>query len=107
MNLVKTVFAQAEVETINGVATLKGFEGIFENAISAILSFAAILLFILLIVGGYKYITSGGNPKSVESAKMTLTYAIGGMLLIALAFLILQFIEVFTGAPVTNFVVGT
>jgi hypothetical protein len=90
----------------DGAVTLKSLECVFENAIKAILSFAAIILFVVSLVAGFKYLTSGGDPKAVQSAKMTLTYAIGGMVLIALSFLILHFISVFTGAPVTEFTVA-
>ncbi len=95
--------AQAGIANQNGVATIQGLEGIFENVVRVALGFAAIALFIMLIVGGFKYITSGGNPKSLESAKKTLTSAILGMILVASAYLILRFIGVFTGANVENF----
>jgi len=85
------------------IATLQFFENVFENVVTIILGLAGIVLFIMLIVGGFRYITSGGDPKSVEAARKTLTSAIGGIVLIALAFLILKFIEVFTGVPVTEF----
>lgn len=87
----------------DGVATIEGLEGVFENIIAVALGFAAIALFIMLIVGGYQYLTSGGNPKSLESARKTLTSAILGMVLVASAYLILRFIGVFTGADVENF----
>ena len=87
----------------NGVATIKGFEVIFNNIISTVLAFAGIILFIMLVAGGFRYITAGGDPKNVEAAKKTLTYAIGGIIAIALAFLILRFIQDFTGANVTEF----
>jgi len=85
------------------VVQLKYLECIFGNVVTIILGLAGIVLFIMLIVGGFRYITSGGDPKSVEAARKTLTSAIGGIVLIALAFLILKFIEVFTGVPVTEF----
>jgi hypothetical protein len=93
----------ANIDTVNGVATLKGLEGVFSNVVGVALGFAGIVLFIMLIIGGFKYITAGGDPKGIDSAKKTLTYAIGGMVLIALAYLILRFIEQFTGAQVTQF----
>lgn len=99
------VFAQIETSE-KGVATLKGLEGLFGNLVSGLLSFAAIALFIMLLIGGFKYLTSGGDPKNLESAKATLTYAIIGMVLLALTFLILVLIEEFTGANVTNFVIA-
>jgi hypothetical protein len=85
------------------VARLQDLEGVFGNVVNAVLGLAGIVLFIMLILGGFSYITSGGDPKKVESARNTLTYAIGGMIFIALAYLILKFIETFTGVPVTEF----
>jgi len=87
----------------NCAPSLKGLETLFGNVVEVALGFAGIILFIMLIVGGFKYITAGGDPKGIEGAKKTLTYAIGGMVLIALSFLILRFIESFTGAQVTQF----
>lgn len=85
------------------VATLQDLEVVFGNVVNVILGLAGVVLFIMLILGGFSYITSGGDPKKVESARNTLTYAIGGMIFIALAYLILKFIETFTGVPVTEF----
>lgn len=83
--------------------SLKALETIFSNVVGVILGLAGIALFIMLILGGFKYITAGGDPKAVDSARKTLTYAIGGMVLIAAGYLILQFIYQFTGVNVTQF----
>lgn len=83
---------------------LSDLEGVFGNVVNVALGFAGIALFVMLIIGGFKYITAGGDPKGIEGAKKTLTYAIGGMVLVVLSFLILKFIGVFTGAEnITNF----
>ena len=57
----------------------------------------------MLIMGGFRYITSGGDQKKASEARGTLTFAIIGLVVIAGAFLILRFIEDFTGAQVTQF----
>lgn len=90
-------------EVINGVATIRGFEWIFANIVTVLLYFAAVVLFIMFLLGGFRYLTSAGNPKNLESAKNTLTYAIAGLVVLALSFLILVFIQTLTGAPVTIF----
>jgi hypothetical protein len=87
----------------NDVAKLSDLEGVFGNIVGVALGLAGIALFIMLLVGGFRYITAGGDPKGVEGARKTLTYAVSGIVLIALSFLILRFIEQFTGAPVTEF----
>jgi len=88
---------------LDDVAQLSDLQDVFGNVVGVALGFAGVVLFIMLLVGGFRYITAGGDPKGVEGAKKTLTYAIGGMVLIALSFLIIRFIEEFTGAPVTEF----
>ena len=88
---------------VNGVATIKGFEWIFQNIVASILSLAGIVLFIMLVIGGFKYLTSAGNPESAASAQKTVTYAIAGIVIVAMAFWILVLIQYFTGAQVTIF----
>ncbi len=91
------------VEVINEVATLKGFEAIFSRVLSYVTTAAGLVCFIMLIVGGFKYLTSGGDPKQTASAKGTLTWAIAGLVIIIAAWFVLQFIEHFTGVTVTIF----
>ncbi|MFH1971554.1 MAG: pilin [Patescibacteria group bacterium] len=84
-------------------ATIKDLEVVFGNLVTVIMALAGIVLFILLISGGFRYLTAGGDPKAVEAAQKTLTYAIIGIVVVACAFLILRLIENFTGVPVTLF----
>jgi hypothetical protein len=101
-NIINTVLA-AEIETVKDVATLQGFEGVFENIVTIVLGFGGVILFIMIIMGGFQFITASGDPKAIEGARKTLTYAIGGIVLVALSFLILEFIHTFTGVDVTQF----
>ncbi len=94
---------EAGTEVINGIATIRGFEKIFYNTTVVILSFTAIVFFIVFIIGGIKYLTSGGNKDATESARKTLTYGIGGIVLVAVAYLIIALIADFTGAPIRTF----
>ena len=59
------------------------------NLLSAIVGVVAV---IMIIVGGFRYITSGGNDTSVTSAKNTILYAIIGLVVVALAQFIVQFV---------------
>jgi hypothetical protein len=86
-----------------GPAKLSDLETVFGGVVKAALGFAGIVLFILLLVGGIKYITSGGDPKAAEGAQKTITYAIGGLILILLSYLILVLIKTITGVDVTQF----
>jgi hypothetical protein len=84
-------------------ATFAQLGDVFNNLVSAILGFAGITLFILLVLGGFKFITSGGDPKAIEGARNTLTYAIIGLVVLLLSYLVLVLIKQITGAPVTEF----
>jgi len=72
--------------------------GLFTNILTAVLYLVAIVLFIFLMMAGFKYITSSGDPTKVADAKNTLTYAIYGVFFIAIAFLIILVIIQITGA---------
>ncbi len=78
-------------------APLTGLEGIFGNIVSLAIGFAGIAFFIMFLVGGFQYLTAGGNPQQAEGARKTLTYAIFGLIFIVLAYLILKFIASLTG----------
>jgi len=84
-------------------ASLFQLQDIFGNLVSAALALAGIVLFVMLLSGGLKFITSGGDPKAVDGAKKTITYAVGGLLLILFSYLILLFIKNITGVDVTQF----
>ena len=47
---------------------------------------------IMIIYGGFKYITSGGNDKNVSGAKNTILYAVIGLVIVALAQVIVRFV---------------
>lgn len=86
------------------VPTLKCGEVIFERVLQITLPLVGIALFVMFVTGGVKLLTSGGNPESAAGAKKTMTYAVMGLALMALAFLIFRLIEYFTKVNVTNFV---
>ena len=47
---------------------------------------------IMIIYGGFRYITSGGDSGNVTSAKNTIIYAIVGLIIVAFAQFIVKFI---------------
>jgi hypothetical protein len=59
------------------------------NIFSIIVGVVAV---IMIIYGGFRYITSGGDSGSVGNAKNTLIYAIVGLIIVALAQLIVHFV---------------
>jgi uncharacterized membrane protein YuzA (DUF378 family) len=91
----------------NGVATIQGFECVFANILQVIVGLAGLAFFIMFIVGGFKYLTSGGDSKKVAGASATLTMAVIGVAGVIVSWLILSFIQNFTGINVTQFKIGS
>lgn len=61
---------------------------------SMVLGLAGGIALILIILSGYRFMTSGGNPEATKAAVEQLTSAIIGLLFIIFAFVILQIVGV-------------
>lgn len=59
------------------------------NMLSIIVGIAAV---IMIIVAGLRYVTSGGKEEGVKNAKNTILYAIIGLVVVALAQIIVHFV---------------
>lgn len=59
------------------------------NILSAVVGIIAV---IMIIIAGLRYITSGGKQESVTGAKNTILYAVIGLVIVALAQLIVHFV---------------
>lgn len=103
MDTIKDCWDRCTQSTEGEVATIQCFECIILQILHIAVRLAGIAVFIMLIIGGFKYLTSGGDSKAAESARKTITYAILGLVLILLSWFILRFIETFTGVTVTQF----
>mgnify|MGYP001592809766 CR=1 FL=1 len=77
---------------------------LMSNIIQIMISIGGILCIIFIIVGGFKFVTSGGDEKKLASAKGTLTYAIVGLIVIILAFAMIQVVQYFleSTAPIVG-----
>jgi len=84
-------------------AKLSDLRKYFGNVISILIGAGGIVLFVMIIIGGFLYLTAGGNPQQAESARKTITSAIIGIVILAMAYLIIQLIGNFTGTNLTNF----
>ncbi|MBR2641258.1 hypothetical protein IKD49_02260 [Candidatus Saccharibacteria bacterium] len=73
-------------------ADLFGDTGVFKQVTNVILYIVGIIAVIMLIIGGIKYVVSGGDSKKVTDAKNTVLYAIIGLVIAFLAFAIVNFV---------------
>jgi hypothetical protein len=68
------------------------------NIISVVVGVVAV---IMIIVAGFRYITSGGKQESVTGAKNTILYAVIGLVIVALAQVVVHFVLAKTTAATT------
>lgn len=87
---------------VDGVATLQCVPQVFQNIVTAALIFAGVVALFFIIISGYKFLTSGGDPKQVDGARKTMMYAILGLILVLLSFAIVKFISITTGVDCIN-----
>ncbi len=76
-------------DTNVGDSDIKNLARKITNTFSIIVGAASI---IMIIYGGFRYITSGGESGRVGAAKNSLLYAIIGLVIVALAQLIVHFV---------------
>lgn len=89
---------------IDGVVTIRGVECLLRNVFSVAISGIGFAGFVMLIVGSFQYLMSGGNTKGVEGSRNTMTYAIVGLVVALSSWIILNFIATFTGVKtITTF----
>ena len=90
----------------DGVATIQGFECLYKNILQILVPIAGLVFFAMFLVGGFKYLTSGGDPKKAAAATHTITMAFIGVIGVIISWLILLFIKNFTGIDPTIFKIG-
>lgn len=92
--------------TIDGVATVQGLSCMIANVLSVAITGIGFAGFVMLIVGSFRYLTSGGNSKGAETAKNTITFAVIGLVVGLSSFVILNLIAEFTGVKtILDFVI--
>lgn len=87
---------QGGVNDANGGAPPKGATTPLNDTIGSVINLLSvavgIISVIMIIIGGFRYITSSGNPEGAKNAKNTILYAIIGLIIVALAQLIVRFV---------------
>ena len=79
-------------------AELFGSAGIFKTITNVLLFVLGAISVIMIIIGGLRYVISGGNSTAVTAAKNTILYAIVGVIVALLAYAIVNFVlDSFTG----------
>jgi hypothetical protein len=69
-----------------------GLQGTIKTVVNILSIVVGIVAVIMIIIAGFRYITSGGKQESVTAAKNTILYAVIGLIIVALAQVIVRFV---------------
>jgi len=72
--------------------SLFGATGIFTTVSNVMLFIVGAISVIMVIIGGLRYVISGGNSSNVTAAKNTILYAVVGLVVSIMAFAIINFV---------------
>jgi hypothetical protein len=75
--------------TPSGSVSINSVIAAVVNVLSIVIGVVSV---IMIMVGGFKYVTSNGDSNSVSSAKNTILYAIIGIVVAALAQVLVNFV---------------
>jgi hypothetical protein len=85
--------AGSTFSTLSGITV----SGIVSGAISLALLVVTLVFFFILVLGGLRWVMSGGDQKNVEAAKGQITNALIGLAIVFAAFAIMKLIETIFG----------
>lgn len=71
---------------------LFGSNGVFKTITNVLLFVIGAISVIMLIIGGIRYVVSGGDSGAVTSAKNTILYAVIGIVVAILAYALVNFV---------------
>lgn len=70
----------------------QGLTGTVKTVVNVLSVVVGVVAVIMIVIGGFRYITSGGKQESVTAAKNTILYAVIGLVIVALAQVIVRFV---------------
>lgn len=73
-----------------GLPQYDSFSAFLTDMITVLLSIIFFIAALFAIIAGYRMVTSGGNEETLEKARRSLTWAIGGMVVVLLAWVIVK-----------------
>ena len=95
-----TTWAQGAVP--EGIFKATNIAVIIQGIIRFILIAAFVIAFIMLLVGGIRWILAGGDEKAVASARGTITAALIGLVIVLVAFALIRLVEIFFGISIIS-----
>lgn len=100
--LLTPLLAQATIEIKQPERQVKitDLGQLISAVVGTLLIVAALMAFLYLILGGIKWITSGGDKAGMEEARNKITHAIVGLIIVGAAWAIMTLVQNFLGVTI-------
>ncbi|QQS39078.1 hypothetical protein IPM62_00455 [Candidatus Woesebacteria bacterium] len=95
---------QVSLDAPAGFSNLQSvsFGAVIEWAIAVVLVLASVIFFFMLVLGGIKWITSGGDKGKTEAARNQITAALVGLIIVFASWAILQLVNLVFGVDIIS-----
>lgn len=81
-----------DVNCSDDAAASSGFSGIVKTVVNILSLIVGAASVIMLMIGGFRYIISGGDSNGIQGAKNTILYALVGLVVVLFSQIIVQFV---------------
>jgi branched-subunit amino acid transport protein AzlD len=89
-------------QTGDARSAYSGIGSLINNILPNIYIAGGVVIFFMIILGGFTIITNAKDPHKIEEGGKTITSAIIGLLVLFASYWIIQIIQVVTGIPILN-----
>ena len=86
----------------NEIKPINDIVAVVRAIIRFILIVAFVAAFVMLLIGGIRWITAGGDEKGVASARNMITAALIGLVVVLVAFAIIRLVEIFFNVKIVS-----
>ena len=91
----ETSIKVGKIQEVGGTAnaqTSESFNNIIVRIVNGILGVIGLVAVVMVILGGIQYMTSAGDPGKVKKGKDTILYGLIGLVIVGLAYAIVNFV---------------
>lgn len=92
-----TIPGNVSVAPVAGMPDGNVFNHLVPNLLTLVFVGATVIALLLVIVGGIKWISSGGEKEKLEGARKTIIYALIGLVIIFSSYFIINTVDNFFG----------
>lgn len=63
-----------------------------QDILAIVFAIAGAVAFLIVIIAGFQFVISGGDPQKVSKARQTILYAVVGLVVCSVAFTVVKFV---------------